>query len=392
MKHKYKIRVDQPVPSGDQIDRHRNFDGLLADYQNLTKPLYRRPLYKNPKTFIGLLFIIVLAVLVFQAVEEEDKEKDLTTKVMGAREKAFLNPPVVALAATSEIKTVTPGLDAEFSLREGPVLHIPSGAFAGREHQIQVEVVAYPSPLSAVLNGIPLIDDRGVGLNPLHLYSIVARCQGKEIEWDANSPLWIQSESSVDTDSETAVAYTMDLEKMHWRPEKGSTSLEKRVVKGHLSTHLDDGFGVVEVDEDGKAHSEKLTASSVEEQTSGTTFVRRTEIKSPGLHLCGVEVMEEGAEQNVRLVDSSGKTHPLEALYQVAEGTIKTAWSGENGEFRVTSEPCLLFGFLANGTPARLDWEGDGRTQPAVLLLVPELALGPITDQTALEAFLFKGE
>ena len=49
MKHKYKINIDQPVPSDDKIAQHKDFGRILADYRNLTEPIYNRPLYKNPK-------------------------------------------------------------------------------------------------------------------------------------------------------------------------------------------------------------------------------------------------------------------------------------------------------------------------------------------------------
>ena len=69
MKHKYKINIDQPVPSDAQIDRHKDFGRTLAAYHNLTQPIYRVPLYKNPKAFIGLVLIFTIAALVFCSAE-----------------------------------------------------------------------------------------------------------------------------------------------------------------------------------------------------------------------------------------------------------------------------------------------------------------------------------
>ena len=106
MKHKYKINIDQPVPSDDKIAQHKDFGRILADYRNLTEPIYNRPLYKNPKAFMGLALILTIAFLVFWAVEKEEKDKanatvELPAEIKMAEENSFLKPPSPTLSVPS---------------------------------------------------------------------------------------------------------------------------------------------------------------------------------------------------------------------------------------------------------------------------------------------------
>jgi len=40
---------------------------LLYNYHHATKPLYAKPLYKDPKVFIALVILVLLALLVSEA-------------------------------------------------------------------------------------------------------------------------------------------------------------------------------------------------------------------------------------------------------------------------------------------------------------------------------------
>lgn len=71
---KFKFNIDQPDPSDDKINRHKDFKKLHGNYQRMTKPLYKTPLYKNPKVFLVLLLILVLAYVIAE-MRDDDKKK-----------------------------------------------------------------------------------------------------------------------------------------------------------------------------------------------------------------------------------------------------------------------------------------------------------------------------
>ncbi len=65
----------KPLPGDDEISKYKDFGKLIHNYQRATKPLYHKPLYKQPKVFIFLVMIVLLALLISHFAE---KEKDQT--------------------------------------------------------------------------------------------------------------------------------------------------------------------------------------------------------------------------------------------------------------------------------------------------------------------------
>lgn len=72
MKQRYHITPEGREHLSDaDIARHRDTRRLLYNYQQAAGRLHRRPLYKDPWAFIVLVIIVLLAILVADAVEEE---------------------------------------------------------------------------------------------------------------------------------------------------------------------------------------------------------------------------------------------------------------------------------------------------------------------------------
>lgn len=81
MKQRYRIS-----PQGGrrlteaEVAAHKDGRGLFYNYHQAVKPLYKRPLYKDPKAFIALLIIVLLAILISEAVEEPPTNVPPTTE------------------------------------------------------------------------------------------------------------------------------------------------------------------------------------------------------------------------------------------------------------------------------------------------------------------------
>ncbi|HPJ51741.1 MAG: hypothetical protein R2810_08415 [Flavobacteriales bacterium] len=75
MRKHYRIgRKDRPsVPDDRTVSRYKDMGRLMYNYQKATRPLYERPLYRDPRAFLALLIIILLTILVWEAVEEEQR-------------------------------------------------------------------------------------------------------------------------------------------------------------------------------------------------------------------------------------------------------------------------------------------------------------------------------
>lgn len=58
----------------EQIRQYRNFAEVKEKYQRLThRP---KPLYKDPKAFLGLLFIVILIYILFSEEEQARQPAD----------------------------------------------------------------------------------------------------------------------------------------------------------------------------------------------------------------------------------------------------------------------------------------------------------------------------
>ncbi|MDQ3111657.1 MAG: hypothetical protein M3R17_17345 [Bacteroidota bacterium] len=74
----FKFNIDPKDPREDQIARHKDFGKVMQNYQRMTNPLYRTPLYRYRKVFIAVLLALIVAWLVAEFGEEEKNEKKKT--------------------------------------------------------------------------------------------------------------------------------------------------------------------------------------------------------------------------------------------------------------------------------------------------------------------------
>lgn len=72
----YKIEKKPAKELRDEdIMKYKDFGKLTTNYESALQRLHKKPLYKDPKAFLTLLLIAVVAYLVFLAIEEEEAEK-----------------------------------------------------------------------------------------------------------------------------------------------------------------------------------------------------------------------------------------------------------------------------------------------------------------------------
>jgi hypothetical protein len=76
MKQSYKIKTQNTELPDEQILKHKNFEEVFARYKSIVPAVYKTPLYKNPKLFMGLFLAGTIAVLVWLAVKEESNLAD----------------------------------------------------------------------------------------------------------------------------------------------------------------------------------------------------------------------------------------------------------------------------------------------------------------------------
>lgn len=73
MKHRYRISPEGrgPEPTDAEVLRYRDSRKLLYNYQRAHTLLHRRPIYKDPKAFLALLLIVLLAWFISERVHKQ---------------------------------------------------------------------------------------------------------------------------------------------------------------------------------------------------------------------------------------------------------------------------------------------------------------------------------
>lgn len=78
---KYKLNKDKREELGsDEIHKYKDFGTLVYNYQKASKPIYKKPLYKDPKTFLILLLIVLLAYLIAEFADDGNQDKKVKEK------------------------------------------------------------------------------------------------------------------------------------------------------------------------------------------------------------------------------------------------------------------------------------------------------------------------
>jgi hypothetical protein len=73
----FKFNIDPKDPREEQIARHKDFGKVMQNYQRMTNPLYRTPLYRYRKLFIAVLLVLVVAWLAAEFGEESEEKKNI---------------------------------------------------------------------------------------------------------------------------------------------------------------------------------------------------------------------------------------------------------------------------------------------------------------------------
>ena len=70
MKKEYRIRKGTDTLGDAEAGRYRDFGKVLYAHQRMTRPLYARPLYKDPRAFLVILLIVLITILIAEAREK----------------------------------------------------------------------------------------------------------------------------------------------------------------------------------------------------------------------------------------------------------------------------------------------------------------------------------
>lgn len=74
MKRTYRISPDKKKPTDEEIARYKDHSRLQTNYNKAINMIHRRPIYKDPRAFLAILLIVLLAWMITEATGARDKE------------------------------------------------------------------------------------------------------------------------------------------------------------------------------------------------------------------------------------------------------------------------------------------------------------------------------
>jgi hypothetical protein len=77
------FNIDKPDLPDERINKHKDFNKLMHNYQLATKPLHKTPLYKNKyrRVFIIILLVLLVMFLIIESMDKEDKSSETQPSV-----------------------------------------------------------------------------------------------------------------------------------------------------------------------------------------------------------------------------------------------------------------------------------------------------------------------
>jgi hypothetical protein len=374
MKHNYNIKVDPPMPSEEQIAKHKDFDAVLKRYEQVVPQLHRKPLYKNPKAFLGLTLAGVIGFLVFQAVREEEKsektphattqEAPLPPAIRDAAANAFLQAPIPDGAPQLHNLTVSADKPALALLQNGSTIEVPKDAFETMDGQsakgdIQVSVRLLFDPLDHVLAGLPLRDAGGQTFLTNGSVEVNAHQGGQALRLRPGTKVAIRLH--VGKFANSSQLMHLDAEKRLWTEVPG-VRIETISQQGGAPTRPQfDGFGIVEFGPDGKAIQKQADKEDLKSELSH--FVQVIEVAELGHYSLRSGTATTGDKSLViRTVDASGQPQQVLALHRIPQvgpdtERVPVSFFPQSAQFDYTlhwssKQKTVFFGFLPDGRVA----------------------------------------
>ena len=308
------------MPSDEKIEGYKDFGRILADHRNLTQPIYRKPLYKNPKAFAGLFLILAIFMLVFWTIDKDAKEaKDNKGKAgHGVENTHNVTPPKFPEPLTAQLALPAKAMLEDFdkpqrlSLENGIELNFPASSFEDSNGQpihgaVDVKVKVAQNPAEWIAMGIPLATQNEV-LMSQYILDISASQEGKPVQLVEGKEIEINIPTK---QANTPSVFLLDIPQQEWKMVDGA-SVEK-VTIDPKKLNIGDGFGVVEFDAEGNPIPKKPASDTA------VAAIHLFQIRIPAL---GTFALAEASPQNqmvtqanTSFVDTKGKKMELRTVY-----------------------------------------------------------------------------
>ncbi|MEM0992449.1 MAG: hypothetical protein AAGI49_05400 [Bacteroidota bacterium] len=207
MKKRYDIKFNSPELSSERINSHKDFDALLASFEQTKPPQKDRTIIRRIIWMSGAIAAALIGVVFWfnQSTVDtvEDYQKAATAYF---EEQAFINPPFENIRPTFASYQVNSEAGGTYAYGENSKIIIPATAFQDdRGQALEGEVDLFyremHDPVDFFLSGIPLTyDSAGVSytLESAGMIEIYAEQDGKRVRMMPGKTIDIELASEID--------------------------------------------------------------------------------------------------------------------------------------------------------------------------------------------------
>lgn len=205
MNQNYQFNFNPEEPSKESIQKHMDFEGLLARYQK-EEPVKKPPLFVRYKNiiYLGTAIAAILAGVVFLLRPYLQLSPSVDEATYFA-ERAFIEPPYATAQAQFASRTVNVNEGGIYEFENGSRLVVPSAAFADDRGnliagEVKIHYREFHDPVDFFLSGIPMyydsLDTR-YNLESAGMMEIYAEQNGKRVKMAAGKSIDVELVSAI---------------------------------------------------------------------------------------------------------------------------------------------------------------------------------------------------
>jgi hypothetical protein len=171
MKNNYNIKLDPEQLSPEQIQKHKDFDALLHQFEQNPSPQAESVSLK-PWYYIGGVVAAALigAFFYFNGLNSNDVNEAISTKAYLASQ-PYVNPPIESLQQAFTVKQVDANQGGVFEYDNGSKIIVPAAAFVDQNRaiitgEVEIKFREYHDFIDFFVSGIPMeYDSAGTQYN-----------------------------------------------------------------------------------------------------------------------------------------------------------------------------------------------------------------------------------
>ncbi len=196
----FKLNLDRPEISSNEIEKNQNFDNILSSYKKMKPPVYKNPWFWGSAGLatVGLTTIVSLNAM-SNKNETNDKNITLNSKNL-PQDTECIKTPLEKEDIKFTTFVVNPSKNEKISLESGTTIEIPKGALIAENKQenVEIKVREFRDKSSAFVAGIPMDLSKNEAFESAGMIEIRGTQDNKEVKINEDKPILVDLKTTQD--------------------------------------------------------------------------------------------------------------------------------------------------------------------------------------------------